>query len=90
MGNQKPIFFVIFIALAGMVVIFLIYFSYDSESSGAAAKLPRKEYMITGNAGIFKVEVRKSGSNWQLLAEGLKSRKACNEIINQDFTKRQR
>ena len=43
--------------------------------------------MIVGNSGIFKVEARESGSNWQLLAEGLKSRKECDEIIRQHFTK---
>jgi hypothetical protein len=90
MGNQKPIFFIIFIALACMVVILLIYFVSDSEPSGVAAKIPRKEYLITGNTSIFKVKGRESGSNWQLLAEGLKSRKGCDEIIDQDFSKRKR
>jgi len=32
-----------------------------------------KEYMITGNTGIFKVEARESLNNLQLLAEGLKA-----------------
>jgi len=90
MGNRKPIFLVIFMALAGMVVIFSIYFWYDSEPSNLSAKNLQKEYMITGNTAIFKVEVRESGGHWQLLAEGLKSRKECDKIIDQDFNKRKR
>jgi hypothetical protein len=73
-----------------MVVILLIYFTSDSEPSGAAAKIPQKEYLITGNTGIFKVKVRESGRNWQLLTEGLKSRKECDEIIDQNFTMKKR
>jgi hypothetical protein len=73
-----------------MVVILSINFWYGSDPSGVAAKIPQKEYMITGNTAIFKVEVRESGRNWQLLAEGLKSRKECDKITDQDFTKRKR
>ncbi len=90
MDKKKQIFFILFIALACLAAILLIYFTSESDQREEDAKIARKEYMIVGNSGIFKVEVREGGSNWQLLAEGLKNRKECDEIIDRDFTKRKR
>ena len=88
MDKKKPIFCILFIALACLAAIILIYFTSDSDQPDEDAKIARKEYMIVGNSGIFKVEVQEGGRNWQLLAEGLKNREECNEIIDQDFTKK--
>lgn len=90
MDKKKPLFFILFIALACLAAILLIYFTSESDQPEEDAYIVRKEYMIVGNSGIFKVEVREAGSNWQLLAKGLKSRQECDEIIDRNFTNRKR
>lgn len=59
----------------------------EGDFFGTGGKMPRKEYRIFGDSGIYRVEVRESPENWRLLGEGLRSRKSCNEIIDQDFSK---
>jgi len=84
--SGKFLFSAILMLLLCLVVFF--YGCSDDEGNffGTGGKMPRKEYRIVGDSGIYRVEVREPLENWQLLGEGLKSRKSCNEIIDQDFS----
>ena len=86
MNNGKMILSAIVILLFCPVLIFYGCFNDEGGFFGTGGKMPRKEYRIVGDSGVYRVEVRKKPENWRLLAEGLKSRKSCKEIIGQDFT----
>lgn len=86
MDNGKWIFSVFLMLLFCPAVIFCSCSNDEADFFGTNRKTPVKEYRIVGKSGTFRVEVRIAQKNWQLLAEGLKSRKSCDEIIDQDFT----
>jgi hypothetical protein len=86
MGNGKLIVFAFLMLLFCAVMVFYGCSDDGADFFGTDGNVPKKEYRIVGDSGTFRVEVRKSQKNWQLLGEGLKSRESCNEIIDQDFT----
>ena len=86
MNNGKLNLSVIVMLLFCPVLIFCGCSNNEGGFFGTGGKIPRKEYRIIGDSGVYRVEVRKSPENWRLLGGGLKSRKSCKEIIGQDFS----
>jgi hypothetical protein len=78
-GRNKFASSVVIMILLCWAVIF--YSCSETDFSDANAKMTTREYRIIGDTGTFRIEVRKMRGEWQLLAEGVKSRKECDEII---------